>query len=53
MNIFEKLLYNIVKGDKCTKDECPAVAAERAGQCAQEICAICEKCWEKLHGKQR
>ncbi len=54
MNIFEKLLYNIVKGNNCKSiDECPAVAAERAGQCAQEICVICEKCWEKLHGKQR
>lgn len=54
MNIFEKLIYNIVKGNNCKSiDECPAVVAERANQTVQEICATCEKCWYKLHEKQR
>jgi len=53
MNIFEKFVYNIVKGNNCKSiDECPAVVAERAGQCAQEICAICEKCYDELITKK-
>ncbi len=53
-NIFEKSIYNIVKGNNCKSiDECPAVAAERAGQTAQEICVICVKCWDKHQWKQR
>lgn len=56
MNMFEKFLYPIMKNEPAPHpdvEHCPAVLAERAGKDAQEICRICEKCYDELVANQK
>ena len=54
--MFEKFLYPIMKNEPAPHpdvEHCPAVLAERAGKDAQEICRICEKCYDELVANQK
>lgn len=55
MNMFEKFIYPIMQNKPVSHpdvDHCPAVQAERAGKNSQEICHICEKCYDELMMKE-
>jgi len=54
MGIFTKFLYPIFQKqfkDCLPLEQCPAIQAELQEQTDQEVCKICEQCWNKLHSK--